>query len=825
MTHSRSPQAVLFPLKSHTMPPRLASLILSLLAVLPMTGTTLIPDATHILLTPHTTGQPFTYSDPLLALQAVNAAPPGPVTLYVEPSVYWIDDPDSPVTRLPEPGYGSTPFAFVITRDTLAIRGLATDPRDVVFAVNRGQTQGALGNFTMFRFEGHSLEVENITFGNYCNVDLVYPRDPTLNRPRRRDAIVQAQIGICDRTDRLFARNCRFISRLNLCPFVGARRSLYKDCYFECTDDALSGSAIYLDCAFTFHSGKPFYSTASTGAIFLNCDIHTLVNGTQYLTKMPGAVTMIDTRFTSAHPVTLQWTRDVSSTRCYQSNVTLNGQPVTIDRDRPALSADITGTPLLCAYKVDIDGHTIYNIPNLIGTPDGWDPLGIAPTIAEASRRLATPLTGLPVAMRLTPSSQTLAPQADTTTLTPSTRLWADYPAPGTPSCTWSAPTTLTLSKAGETTIAVSANTFPNEMTAEVSATTPEGLVGATTITLAPHLREAPTLSSTPVLTSHKNSLRLTYSLSGQGTDNSEIIWYRATAPDLSDTVAVRHGRGTAAALYPLTPGDTGHYIAARITPAYSDSHAGHPVIATFGSRIVKASPRRESHLNTSFAEIPVRSTSPGRPGFWHFDTFKPADTSLHDWTPEEGKSWYYGQGLDAATGIGLIQATRGARLSYTPVRDTCRDMLLSLTAEPSKGPGQGFGSATGQYMDICIGFNPVTLTGYALRIERTPDHDKAVTFTLVRYDSGTVTPICDPVASNCFRTPCRIELSLSKGILTASASTQAPAVTPSAPGILPSVTLNAPAATPAGTSLAIQHTGSTGASATLIRDLDVIWK
>ena len=120
----------------------------------------------------------------------------------------------------------------------------------------------------MLHFKGHSLTAENMTFGNYCNVDLIYPRNPSLNRPKRRNAIVQAQVGICENTDRLFARNCRFISRLNLCPLSGARRSLYKDCYFECTDDALSGSAVYLDCRFTFFSGKPFYSTASTGAIF-----------------------------------------------------------------------------------------------------------------------------------------------------------------------------------------------------------------------------------------------------------------------------------------------------------------------------------------------------------------------------------------------------------------------------------------------------------------------------------------------------------------------------------------------------------------------------
>ncbi len=151
--------------------------------------------------------------------------------------------------------------------------------------------------------------------------------------------------------------------------------------------------------------------------------------------------------------------------------------------------------------------------------------------------------------------------------------------------------------------------------------------------------------------------------------------------------------------------------------------------------------------------------------------------------------------------------------------------MTLELIAEPAKGPGQGFGSATGQYMDICVKFDPVTLSGYALRIERTPDYDKAVTFTLVRYTDGSVTPISEPVATSCYRTPCHIKLDINDNNFVATASTEAPAVTSSNPDVKPYVMLSVPVETSRNSSLMIQHTGSTGSSATLLRNMNVNWK
>ena len=74
------------------------------------------------------------------------------VTLYVAPGVYWLDDPDDPAVRVNPVDNRKTPFAAEIACDTLNIVGLAENPVDVVLAVNRGQTQGAIGNYTMVIF-------------------------------------------------------------------------------------------------------------------------------------------------------------------------------------------------------------------------------------------------------------------------------------------------------------------------------------------------------------------------------------------------------------------------------------------------------------------------------------------------------------------------------------------------------------------------------------------------------------------------------------------------------------------------------------------------
>lgn len=732
-------------------------------------------------------------------------------TILVAPSVYWLDDPDDPTVRIDA---GGTPFAVRLACDTLRIIGLSDDPRDIVFAVDRGQTQGATGNFTMFEFSGSSLETQNVTFGNYCNADLEYPRNPALNRKKRKNAIVQAQIGICRHTDRLFADNCRFISRLNLCPFIGARRSLYRNCYFECTDDALSGSAVYLDCRFTFFSSKPFYSTAETGAVFLNCDITCLGSGKQYFTKVPGLVTVINTRFHSEHPIEIAWTRDASDIICRQSGISLNGRSIIIDASRPELGPGLEESALMDAYRFDFNGKEYYNLPNLLNGNDGWDPTGLNGVVALAEETTGKKFTGLPVAIRMETDKDELKAQKDTAIFKSTTLLWGGYP----------------VGNVTETVMG-SDNTKPIAQNVTLRHSTPSGLSAQKSIKILPFLKDAPKFRKKPVIRYNRRlkQFEVRYSLKGKGKDTSKILWGRveADADGNKHVNLIRQGKGKDYRQYVAKAPDLGCGLVAMVIPEYSDSKTGEARVATpvkvLEERQVTEFP--ESRVNTDFKDVPVVRRSPGTPGIWCFDIYKPLDTHSVEWPVAKGPGWEYGKGYDASTGTGLIQNQKGARLSYVPVRESCKDMTAKLTVEPAKSGGQGFGSATSQYMDICVKFNPVSLDGYALRIERTPDHDRAVRFYLIKYRNGLTSVIDEGTISNCFRTPCTINVGITDGILSADASTEAPETKPCCDVTLPEVHLSAHVEDNGQTGFCIQHTGSTGPSSSMIKDVCIEWK
>lgn len=476
--------------------------------------------------------------------------------IYIEPSVYWIDNPDDPAIRKGRDGHG-TPYGMEVNISRTRLIGMSANAEDVVLASNRGQTQGADGNFTMLHILGDSIEARNITFGNYCNVDLVYPRNPRLNRPRRKDAIVQAQLVIC-RGDGYRIDNCRFISRLNLCPFAGASHIDFNDSYFECTDDALCGTGTYRHCRFTFYSSKPFYSTYNQGATFINCDIHTKVRGTQYLTKVSGPVRMEQCRWTSEDAdLRIEWTkRPDPKNYCVMTGCTLNGKAL--------------------------------DVP--------------------------TPTESLPVALPAVP-------------------------------------------------IAV----------------------------------------------------------------QQEVI-----------------------------------------------------------------------------------------PGRWTMDCYKPSDLAEYPWKADNSRSaWGYAEGMDGAEDSwGMIQLQRGARMMFTPKDESVevRRQKCVVTMDPCKGPGQGFGSATGQYMDICIKFDTRTLTGYGLRFIRTPEYDKAVEVYLVEYADGNITRISEPERCDIFRPGCQLTLTADAEVLTAEiANARYDGGKPQC--------LTARMAHPnAFGGFHLQHTGTVGSGATVIK-------
>ena len=270
----------------------------------------------------------FSFNSVREALLFAEKHPSANTYIYIEPWVYWLDDPDDTTIRKPLQGENE-PFGMKLRMNNVSMIGLSANPKDIVLACNRGQTQGAVGNFTMLHITGDNILAENITFGNYCNVDLDYKPNAKLSRKKRGEAIVQAQLILC-RGKNYSARNCEFISRLNSCPFVGADDVHFEKCYFECTDDALCGTGTYDDCSFTLYSSKPFYCTSTQGATLRNCNIHSKVSGIQYLTKVSDPVTMINCHWTSDDKsLKIEWARKPNpKKKCLAEACTLNGKPL-----------------------------------------------------------------------------------------------------------------------------------------------------------------------------------------------------------------------------------------------------------------------------------------------------------------------------------------------------------------------------------------------------------------------------------------------------------------------------------------------------------------
>ena len=293
-------------------------------------------DSRHILLDGSLTdseaaASPYVFN----SLQQVVAAIGDTATIYVRPWVYWADDPWHP--EVVAGSDGREPFGMVVKAKKLDFIGLCEDARDVVFASQRGQTQGAIGNFTMFDFHVDELHVENLTMGNYCNVDLDYRLRPELSVRRRSDAITQAHVGYVHGR-LLTARNVRFVSRLNLNPLNGARESLYERCHFECTDDALNGgNAVYRHCDFDLYGAKPLWSTFGSGPRFEDCDFHVRSNNREtFFCKQGGPVTVVNCRYHAPQGSYVGWTAYPQRwLRCYQSGFTLNGEPYIIGNRQP----------------------------------------------------------------------------------------------------------------------------------------------------------------------------------------------------------------------------------------------------------------------------------------------------------------------------------------------------------------------------------------------------------------------------------------------------------------------------------------------------------
>ena len=742
-----------------------------------------------------------------------------PMKVYLAPYVYWIDDPDDPAIRVGKDG--REPFGLVVKCPYLHIIGLNSHPENTVLASSRGQTQGAVGNFTMFDFWGDGLLVKDLTMGNFCNVDLEYPLKKELSRKKKMSAITQAHVAYCH-GDKIVADNVHFISRLNMNPLNGAKRILFNKCHMESTDDALTGTGVYLDCTLHFYGQKPFWRSDMGGAVFLNCDFYVChEEDRQYFCKSVGPLSIVDCRYHSKKPVYAGWTHDPTDwLRCYQYNVKLN----TVCMDQ---------LNQLKTFRLEENEEVVYNTYNLLRGEDDWDPLQVKDRVIAIGKRDGRDYTRMPSCLSVEPLTASIQTGGQPVRLVATVKRHCNYVLNNVP-VKWKVQqgyekdVKLSTSEGYECVVEAT-NTEDETKHFTVIAYTEDGLECATELTVAPDYVPAPSFTEEPELNIAKGVATVSYALNLNGRkDESLITWYRCTDRNGTDRLPVSVSRlNEPEYSYTLVKEDVGYYLMAAIAPKHLRCLPGEERIVVSNSPIKKGQVNITHIFETDFQNFPCKNQPQLLPGFWTIGGYKPLDTAAYDWQVVPDKDyWIYGPGMNGSHGTGLLQDQKGARLLYTPLDGSYGDMAITLNVDASKTAGQGFGSATGQYLDLYIKFDTRTLTGYALRIIRTTKYSNAVDFILMKYENGVAEAISQPVSSTCYRTNCTLTLTAKGGKLTAHASTTTPLPAPvTDPNLKLSVDLEADIASNTFGGTGIQHTGSCGESTTMLHYMKVEWE
>jgi hypothetical protein len=732
----------------------------------------------------------------------VNGTEAAPMNVYIAPYVYWVDDPDDTEIRK---GIGDDPIPYGrwINCSWLSLNGLNQDPYNVVIAVNRGQGVGAVGNYTMFYINGNGTHVENLTLGNYCSVDLDYPLKPELSRKKRTETVVQAQL-VLTNGDKITAKNANFISRLNACPFVGAdKRILFEECHFECTDDSLPGTAVYLNCDFDFYAPRPFYSTSGTGAVFLNCVFNEKTGSSQCFTKAGGIVTVIDSAFNlnkADQYIGWQDGTPATSLRCNQSNITVNydgnSSAYTIGTKDAYTTVDLTGDDALTAYRVVVDGQVVYNTYNLLKGSDDWDPCGVKDKILAAGEADGKDYTSVPVQLLASSTARSMV-TGSTATLGYTGKFFLNNSGTFADKVTWYVEDSIkdyvkiTKQDNSNCTISVT-NTGKTNVSGMVYAIGASGLESGCYVTVAPKKSAAPTFVKTPSISGPKDgSVTLNYTLSNAATeeDISLISWYRCSDANGQDAIQTGISRNdTPMQTYTLTYGDVGYYLMAKITPKQLGSSSGTAQTVIMKKRITLADVMTYN-LTTDFSNMPIANQKLILPGFWTLCCFDPGDYKKNVAIKDTVTAWTYGVG-DSGGGAkeltGLMTAGKGARLVYTPASGTYGDMSVTYVISPEKTAGQLMSSA-GYYMEFYIKYDTTTKTGYGVRFDRVQNDgtdnenlnntyaqyaDKTVTATLYKYEDGVGTPISEPILTSAVNTTCTITLTVENNLLSLDVTT-----------------------------------------------------
>ncbi len=600
----------------------------------------------------------------------------------------------------------------------------------------------------------------------------------------------------------------------------------------ECTDDALCGTGVYLNCTFNFFSSKPFYNTVSTGSVFYNCDINSVTHGNQYFTKANGQLAVVDTRFHSKTVNYVGW-RDVPphEMKNYQYNVSLNSQPITISRKDVSSTIDMTNLPILDAYRIQLGDSIIYNTYNLLKGDDDWDPCGVKNLVQKAEKKSQKKYTNLPTQILISSSRNIIETGKDTLSLDAIVNRFGEYKVEKANLNWFVSSNDSSFVKLIPSSNTLSCKVIPtnnNDSTKKiiVHVTNDLGLQAASVVDVSPLKLDAPNFSRSPKLSKPTyGKITVDYNLDMKYEDESLITWFRCDNKEGMNPVKVMVSRfNKPLKTYSLSTSDIGCYIMASVAPKHLRCDPGKKVrVITKKPISIKNITADDHFYTTEFKNVSVDNQCQIIPGFW---TFRPLETRKDgivipiDTTKN---AWFYGEGYEGnADMTGLLQSGRSATMLYTPVSENNNNMQVTMTVSPFKTAGQGF-SVAPLYMDVLIKFDNKTLTGYGLRIIRTTKYGNAVDCYFVKYENGNATQISENVTTSCFRSPCTIELKTEGNRLSAHVSTtrEYPAYTKN-PEILPEVIISTEIDENTFGGFGIQYNGG---STTMINKVKAEWE
>jgi len=306
---------------------------------------------------------------------------------------------------------------------------------------------------------------------------------------------------------------------LNLGPFWGSKRTLFERCHFESTDDALNGSAVYLNCTFDIYSSKPFGHTTGTGAIFINSDIQSFCRDNQYFVKGRGPVTAVDTRIIGGDLNYVGW-RDIpdSEARYYQYNISLNNESILIGKKDSFATVDMTNKNLLNAYRFEYKNKVVYNTYNLLRGNDDWDPMGIKNIVLDAEKETGNNYINVPTLLTINSSQKTLETGKDSIVLAPTVYRFGNFQF-NSEKVYWDTASEyksfveLKLKEDG-TCLVIPTNNGNETKKIIINASTSSGLQAASVLYIAPSFIKPPVFKKLPVINKNLNgTLALDYVL------------------------------------------------------------------------------------------------------------------------------------------------------------------------------------------------------------------------------------------------------------------------------------------------------------------------